>query len=244
MYLAFFSRAFVWGKPWVNRSAQSNSGAVSNRYVSVQIVSQQRHQLAKINRRPRDTKGINSYMSATDVTLRLTRYAAARKRAAALLTHAEWKLIGFIVATGIASVIFAAVRQQAIDWFDLLPDIEFALGLILIGVYLRARGNLTRTAMGMIAFSLSVSFLVCCGILTFTVLPFVNPMVDQQLLAADAALGFSWVDSINALADYPEFGIALRHIYNSILPQVAFVILVLSVLRQETELHRFLTVFF
>lgn len=183
-------------------------------------------------------------MSATEVTLRSTQYAAARKPAARLLTHAEWKLIGFIVATGIASVIFAAVRHQAVDWFDFLPDIEFALGLILIGIYLRRRGHLTRTAMGMIAFGMSVSFLVCCGILTLTVLPFVNPMVDQQLLAADAALGFSWVDSINALANYPKFGIVLRHIYNSILPQLAFVIILLSVLRLETELHRFLTVFF
>jgi hypothetical protein len=57
VYLACFSRAFVWGKPWVNRSALSNSGAVSDQFASVQIVSQQRHQLAKINRHLRDTKG-------------------------------------------------------------------------------------------------------------------------------------------------------------------------------------------
>lgn len=183
-------------------------------------------------------------MSVSDVTLPSTQYAAARKPVPALLSRAERMLLGFILATGIASLVCVAVRDQAVDWLDFLPDIEASVGFILIGIFIRKRGQLTRTAMGMIAFGLTVTFLVFCGILTFTVLPFVNPMVDQQLLAADAALGFSWVNAVNSLADYPKFAIALRYIYLSLLPQLAFVIILLSVLRRETELHRFLTLFF
>ena len=98
--------------------------------------------------------------------------------------------------------------------------------------------------MATIGFGLFMCFLASAGIFTFGVLPFVNPMIDQQLLAADAALGFSWVKFVTAVADYPVIGIALRYVYLSILPQVAFVIVFLSYLNRETDLHRFLTVGF
>ncbi|MBC7675128.1 MAG: phosphatase PAP2 family protein [Rhodoferax sp.] len=63
-------------------------------------------------------------------------------------------------------------------------------------------------------------------------------------MAADAALGFSWMNAINYLSNFPHFAFALRFVYMSLLPQLAFVIVLLSFFRLEGDLHRFLMVFF
>jgi hypothetical protein len=189
-------------------------------------------------------KGVCDHMSSMNFIQESLPPPAERRPAVMLLTLAERTLLGVIIATAITCFAYVTTRQQAVDWPDFRPDFAFSLSLILMGMALRKSRYLARTAMATIAFGLTLCFLICSGILTMTVLPFANPMVDQHLLAADAAFGFSWVDAVNALADYPKVGLALRYIYVSLLPQLAFVIILLSVLRRATELHRFLTVFY
>jgi hypothetical protein len=172
----------------------------------------------------------------------LTRLTKTHKRP--LLSLAECALVSFIFAISLLCMLYVKVRHQAVDWRDFLPDISVALELILVGIFIRKSKYLPRLATCIIAFGLTVCFLVACGILTMTILPFANPMVVRELLLADAAIGFSWVDSVNYLAGFPRFGIALHFVYLSILPQVAFVIVLLAFLRRDLQLHRFLTVFF
>ena len=172
----------------------------------------------------------------------LTRLTKTHKRP--LLSLAECTLVLFIFAISLLCMLYVKVRHQAVDWRDFLPDISVALELILVGIFIRKSKYLPRLATCITAFGLTVCFLVACGILTMTILPFANPMVDRELLLADAAIGFSWVDSVNYLAGFPRFGIALHFVYLSILPQVAFVIVLLAFLRRDLQLHRFLTVFF
>ncbi len=167
-----------------------------------------------------------------------------RKSGIALLSPAEWRLIFFIVAICFSGFVTTIVRNQAVDWLDFVPVIGTSLVLVFVGAFLRKARDMPRTAMGAIGFGLFMCFSASAGIFTFGVLPFVNPMIDQQLLAADAAMGFSWVNFVTAVADYPTIGIALRYVYLSILPQFAFVIVFLSYLNRETDLHRFLTVGF
>ena len=169
---------------------------------------------------------------------------AGHKTVAATLSPAEKKLFCIMLATIFAGFVIAAFRHQAVDWPDFWLVIAISLEMIFVGVVIRRTRHLARTATGMIAFGLIVCFMACGGILTFTILPFSNPMVDQYLLLADAAIGFSWVESVNHLADYPAFAGALRYIYFSLFPQIAFVIILLSFLKREVDLHRFLMVGF
>ena len=154
----------------------------------------------------------------------------------------EFRLLMFVVATCLAGLASTAARGQAVEWSDFLPVIAFSLAKIFVGLMIRRTRFFGRTATFMIAFGLYWSFLVAYSILTFTVLPFSNPMIDQQLLAADAAIGFSWVGAVNALADYPTVALVLRFVYLSLIPQLVFVIILLSTLKQQVELHRFLMV--
>lgn len=137
-----------------------------------------------------------------------------------------------------------SARHQAVDWSDFLSDFVLAVEMILIGVLFRRSGRLARTALGMIAFGLALCFLICFGILTLTILPFANPMIDQHLHAADAALGFVWVDAVIHLADYSNFSAILRFVYLSMFPQLVFVVVLLAYLKREVDLHRFLLVYF
>lgn len=167
-----------------------------------------------------------------------------QKPALSLLSRSELLLLMFVLAISVASLAATAARRQAVEWSDFLPGLGFCLSVVLIGIIIRKTRHLGRTATGIIALGLFWSFFMFYGVLTFTVLPFSNPMVDQQLLAADAAIGLSWVESVNFLAGYPTVAFALRFVYVSLLPQLVFVIILLASLRQQAELHRFIMVGF
>jgi membrane-associated phospholipid phosphatase len=113
---------------------------------------------------------------------------------------------------------------------------------VLSGMLLRKTRFFGRTATALIAFGLIICYLFGIGILTLTVMPFAFQMVDQQLMAIDGALGFNWHDDVTALAAYPAFATGLRWVYQSILPQIAFVIVLLAALKHDNDLHRFLAV--
>ena len=169
---------------------------------------------------------------------------AAYQSVVGVLSGAEYRLLGFILATLAGIFVNQAVRHQAVDWGQFFPVVGVSLELALIGAFLRKTGRFPRLAMGTVGLGLYVCFSSCSAIFIFTLFPFVNPMIDQQLIALDAAFGFSWVGFVEYVASYPKIGLALRHVYLTILPQVGFLIVLLSYLRREVVLHRFLTVGF
>lgn len=183
-------------------------------------------------------------MSAISAIGAVTSHTVSQKRVKTTLSRAEWILLGIAFATGIAAYLAAAARNQAVDWPGFLPAIGFNLELVLIGILIRRTRHLGRTAMCLIALGLNGGFSACSGIFIFTVLPFSNPMVDQQLMAADAVFGFSWLKSVTYLAQYPIIAFALRFVYLSLIPQLLFVIIFLSFLKCEVALHRLLMVGF
>jgi membrane-associated phospholipid phosphatase len=226
---------------WAGASFEVTIRVVEN----IQIVAHSRHELTKILRYDCVAVwGISRNMSIFSQMNASTPVLAADKPVTVLLSHPERALIYIILATFFVGVSAAIFRHQAIDWPDFWPVIMVCVEVILLAVILRKTGFLVRTATCMIAFGLILGFMTCCSILTFTILPFSNPMIDQQLLAADAALGFHWVEAVNSLADYPKFAGALRFIYNSLFPQIAFVMIYLSFLKRDVDLHKFLMVGF
>jgi hypothetical protein len=183
-------------------------------------------------------------MSDMNSTLPSAPFPVAGRSFVDILRRAEWRLLGFICATLIGAVLILAIRQQAVQWLEFLFVIGVSLELVLIGALLRRAGRLPRVAMGLIGVGLYVCFSMSSAVFIFTLFPFTNPIIDHSLIAIDAAFGFSWVPFVEYVAGFPQFGLALRHIYGTILLQLAAVIFVLSFLRREVELHRFLTVGF
>jgi membrane-associated phospholipid phosphatase len=161
----------------------------------------------------------------------------------AYLTRAEWGLFGLIAVIGLGAFGIATWRHQAVAWAEFAPVFLISLELILIGAFARRSRRKPRLALGMIGFGLFMFFSQCSAVFIYTLFPFVHPLMDPTLLELDAKLGFSWVGIVDFIAtNCPNVGILLRYVYLSIMPQVAGIILLLSVLGREVELHRFLTV--
>lgn len=184
-------------------------------------------------------------MSAINFTVPSTPQGVDHKPAAVSLKRAEWRLICFILAIFIAGVVNTVVRHQAVAWTEFVPTFAISIELVLIGIFIRKTRHMPRLAMGTIGFGLFMCFSGASSIFIFTLFPLSHPLMDPALLALDAKLGFSWVGAVNFIASYyPAVGIALRYVYLSILPQIGGVIVLLSFLNREVNLHRFLTVGF
>ncbi|MES2142815.1 MAG: phosphatase PAP2 family protein [Pseudomonadota bacterium] len=160
------------------------------------------------------------------------------------LHRAEAILLGMLAALLVASVAVAALRQQAVQWSDFAPAIGISLVLIAVGIYARIVKNAERLALGVIGFGVFMAFTGTVSILAFTIFPFANPMIDRELIAWDATLGFSWLGFVEFMSGYPMFSRALGYVYMSSLAQIVAVIMLLAFLRKGTELHRFLMVGF
>lgn len=155
---------------------------------------------------------------------------------------AEWMLLGLVAALCICCVLSATLASQAVDWVAFFPAFGASLALVILGAYIRATRQMPRMALGAIGFGVFMCFTGSVAIFIYTLFPLSNPLIDLDLIAIDAALGFSWLRFVEFIATYTIFGTVLHYVYLSILPQVVFVIILLSFLNRAVSLHRFLSV--
>jgi hypothetical protein len=158
------------------------------------------------------------------------------------LRPAEILLMGFILSLAAVCVIFTSLMGRHVDWQGFSVGIGAAFMLMVIGIYVRVVKSAPRLALCAIGVGIFMSFSALIAIFIFSLFPLTNPLIDRQLIVADATLGYNWVDFSNALAVYPVVGKALALLYNSAIPQMVLVILLLGILGRETHLHRFLLV--
>jgi PAP2 superfamily len=160
------------------------------------------------------------------------------------LYRAEVILLGLLGVLLAASVLVAALRDQAVQWSSFAPGIVLSLILIAVGVYARVAMGAERLSLGVIGLGVFMAFTATVSILAFTLFPFTHPMIDLMLIDWDAALGFSWLAFVEFMAGYPLPSRMLAYVYMSSLPQIVAVIALLAFLRRTTDLHRFLLVGF
>jgi hypothetical protein len=174
--------------------------------------------------------------------MEMTRTIAARPGLLQAVLPGERLLIALLAALLAATVAVTAMRGQAVDWQSFATGIGAAVCLIGIGIYMRAAKGAVCMALGAIGFGVFMAFSGMIAILIFALFPFVNPVIDLQLMAIDAQLGYIWPDFVERMAYWPWVGIALGHVYNSSVPQVALTIIILAAMNRSTDLHRFLFV--
>lgn len=161
---------------------------------------------------------------------------------ASFLRPAEKHLLGALLALAAVCVTFTAAMGRQVDWPGFSIGIGAAGMLIAIGAYVRAVKSAPRLALCAIGTGVFMCFTALIAIFIFALFPLRNPMIDGQLILADAKLGYDWASFVTRIADYPTIGTGLGYLYNSSLPQMVLVILLLGALGREAELHRFLTV--
>jgi hypothetical protein len=69
------------------------------------------------------------------------------------------------------------------------------------------------------------------------------PLADAALVHADRALGFDWMGWLGWVNEHPRLGIILAYAYQSSMPQVACVLVLLAFTNRHDHLAEFLTLF-
>ncbi len=83
------------------------------------------------------------------------------------------------------------------------------------------------------------AFSAGASVLNYFLLTVAGTPIDPLLVAADRALGFDWYDVMVGMASYPTLNEVLFRVYNTILPQMAILLVVLAWSGHVDHVYRF-----
>ncbi len=155
---------------------------------------------------------------------------------------AEWVLLAMVLALGAACLALITIAGRVVEWSGFLTGILASFGIIAVGAYARMRSGAHRLGTSAVGIGLFMGFTAFVTLFIYALFPLPRPMIDQQLIALDARLGYDWTAFIGFLATWPLIGQALGLLYVSSLGQIIFVIILLGFTRREVQLQRFLLV--
>lgn len=174
-------------------------------------------------------------MSGNDNTL------VGQRRTMQLLPP-EQLMLAIIVGFGLAAVALAWATGRVVNWPPFLVGFFATLGLVGLGGYIRAVKDAPRIALAVIGVGVFMGFTAVSTVFIFALFPLPNPLIDQQLIAIDARLGYHWPGFVAGLADYPWLARGLGYLYHTSLPQIVVLIILLGALARDVVLHRLLLV--
>lgn len=157
------------------------------------------------------------------------------------LAPAEVFLIVLSLLTGAFAVALALAFDQRVAWGAFVISFAPAIGLIVLGAYIRVKKQMRRAALAAIGAGIYIGFSGVIAILIYLRFPINTPMIDTNLMWLDDWLvGYDWVNFVGAMAHYPAIGKTLGWVYNTSLAQLFVVIFVLGFTGRHVQLHRVL----
>lgn len=154
------------------------------------------------------------------------------------LHRPEWVLVCLTIFVGLLSVLLSYIKDQPVAWGAFGVSFVPALGLLLVGLYLRGPKAAPRLSQLAIANAIYIGFSGVIAILIYLRFPIADPLIDTQLSQMDAWLGFDWEGFVTWLAQYPAFGSFLAPVYLSSLPQLFILIGVLAFAGRAARLNQ------
>lgn len=146
-------------------------------------------------------------------------------------------VIATLLALDVTLIVFKGVD---IDLTGYAGVATIGLTMMALGQYYRTVRPDTRISAAVTATGLFIIFSLCGSIFNYMLLPVQFPVIDGMLTRIDAAIGFSWPDTMIWLSEYPLLVGLLHIVYVSSLPQMVIVILILGFGGQVDSLYRFL----
>lgn len=138
------------------------------------------------------------------------------------------------------SVMWALVDGRAVAWSAFAPGVSVVSALMLVGAVARRRYPASRLGTCAVGLGLFFAISLAFTILVLALLPQPAPLVDRQLVYADAALGFEWDAFVLYTQRFPFVSDALRLLYGSAIPLIAIQIVLLTVPGREHVMQRLL----
>jgi hypothetical protein len=103
--------------------------------------------------------------------------------------------------------------------------------------YARIRPDIRLSTM-LFGAAFLIAFSAAFSLLNYLLLTVAGPRMDDLLAAADKTLGIDWPAMMAFMVDYPRLDAALQLCYGSVLPQIAMLIIVLSIANHTDEVYK------
>lgn len=146
------------------------------------------------------------------------------------------------IATLIAALMVIAYHRLTLDITSfLLPLAAFAF-LFPVALFYRQTQRSARIADTLCSCAIFILFTNSGLMLNHALLAFQANLIDQHLFAIDHFIGFDWKMFTEGFAKFTALNRVLPTVYNSSIPQLIFVILLLGFMGMTRRLHHFLLV--
>lgn len=154
----------------------------------------------------------------------------------------EYAILSSIAALLVCDIILVAVGDVQVDWKAYLPGTGFALFLYGLGQFYRNIRKDERLASTLIGAGSFIAFTLVASVFNYLLLPVKFPLIDQQLLAMDATMGYSWIAMVKWAAEHSTLSKVLFYVYFSSLLQLVIVLLAMGLTGKVEALWEFLAI--
>ncbi len=119
-----------------------------------------------------------------------------------------------------------------------LPAI-FSLALLAGGLFYQAERPDPGLAAMLFGTSFLCAFSAAASVLNYILLTVAGPRIDFFLAAIDHGMGFDWIQVMTVMSHHPGLNKVLFVAYATTLPQIAILVIVLSLSGRHQEVYRF-----
>lgn len=138
------------------------------------------------------------------------------------------------------SAALIAVKGVTVDAGAYAMFVLGGLAMVGLGQYYRRVRSDERIAATVTATGLFILFSMAGSIFNYMLLPVFFAPIDPLLSRLDAAMDFDWPAFATWISGFPLFGLILRVVYFSSLPQMVVIILALGFFADSVQLQRFM----
>ncbi|MBN9249443.1 MAG: phosphatase PAP2 family protein [Mesorhizobium sp.] len=159
------------------------------------------------------------------------------KTAATHLFPAEAFVLRVSATVALIDVALILVRGPRVDLAAYGTLTALVTGLLVLGLFYRRSGRSETIGAMATSAGLFIFFTAVMSLFNYLLTPNPNPPIDNWLFQIDTALGYDWPEMLGWAAQHLWFNEMMRFSYASTLPQIALLLVVLSLSSRMDDLH-------
>ena len=148
-------------------------------------------------------------------------------------------LLAIVAIAFVADGLWASLRHFDLDVAAYAKLGALALAFACAGAFYQTVRDRASLAAMLFGASFLVAFSATFSVLNYFLLTIAGARIDTALAALDRDMGLDWPAMITSLADEPAINNVLRLAYNSVLPQVAALVICLGWRQRPEDIYRF-----
>lgn len=133
-----------------------------------------------------------------------------------------------ILVVAVFTATWMRATGLALDVASAIPPVLGCVGLELLATFYSTWRPEPRFAVSLSGLAQIIAFTACGGLLSYAVAATGGPLWDGTFQALDQSLGLDWLAYLHGLNDHPALGSVLSLAYQSLMPQLTLLIVVLG----------------